>query len=107
MADLAHSIPSKYRGLIALNLVAVALLCLVTFAQNASGQPSRTRVAGEYTMVSGNLQGRSEDAVYIIDARNREMLVLVWERTQQKLSPVGGGFRNFDADSGENARNSR
>lgn len=107
MADLTRSIPSRYRGLIALNIVAVALLCLVTFAQSASGQPSRVRVAGDYTMVSGDLQGRKEDAVYIIDARNREMLVLVWDRSQQRLLPIGGGYRNFDADSGENARRGR
>ncbi len=107
MAHHAQTIHSRYRGLIALNIVAVALLCLVTFAQSATGQPSRVRVAGDYTMVSGQLQGRSEDAVYIIDARNREMLVLVWDRSQKNLSPVGAGYRNFDADSGENARRSR
>ncbi|MEQ9616705.1 MAG: hypothetical protein RLN60_01580 [Phycisphaerales bacterium] len=107
MTEHTGTIPSRYRGLVALNLVALALLVLVTFATDAEAQPARQRVAGEYTMVSGGVQGRSEDAIYIIDARNREMLVLIWERGQARLTPIGSGYRNFVADSGENARRSR
>ena len=101
------AIPARYRGLLAVNLVALALLCIITFASDASGQPARSRAAGEYTMVSGEISSTTQDAIYIIDSRNREMLVLVWDRSRRQLQPIGGGYRNFDADSSENARRSR
>jgi len=108
MSETSHPAPaSRYRGLIALNLLAIALLCVVTFSQDATAQPSRSRVAGEYTMVSGKVQGRTEDAIYIIDTRNREMVAILYDRSQRRLVPIGAGYRNFIVDSGENARRTR
>ena len=101
------AIPTRYRGLIALNIAALGVLCLITFAGSASAQPNRERVTGEYTMVTGNLQAVTEDAVYIIDARNREMLALVWNRSQRSLDPIGAGYRNFDVDTRVNERRGR
>jgi len=103
----APVIPTRYRGLIALNVAALGILCLITFAGSAAAQPSRERVAGEYTMVTGELQARTEDAIYIIDARNREMLALMWDRSQRSLEPIGAGYRNFDADARANERRGR
>lgn len=101
------AIPARYRGLVALNLLAIALLVVVSFAHDASGQPARNRVTGEYTMIAGEIQGRSEDAIYIIDARNREMLALIWNRSQRRLEPIGAGYRNLDIDAAGGGRRSR
>jgi hypothetical protein len=81
------------RRLIALNLLLGAGLA----GTLAVGQPQAARARGDYTMVSGATTTGSRDAVYVIDATNREMVAIRWDNTKRGF--VGIGFRRFDADA--------
>lgn len=87
------------RGLIALNLGAIALLAVVSFAPGLSAQttPARTRAHGQYAMLSGQFQGSSEDAIFLVDAANAEMLALRFDRSRRTLTSVG--YRDMAADA--------
>ncbi|TVQ64961.1 MAG: hypothetical protein EA379_00540 [Phycisphaerales bacterium] len=81
-------------GLVAINLVLLCVLALVTIAPGASAQ--RDRVRGDYTMVSGRIQGSVESAIYIVDATNLELVAVRWDRSRRNLAPVG--FRSLSTD---------
>ncbi|KAA0214002.1 MAG: hypothetical protein DYG94_02970 [Leptolyngbya sp. PLA3] len=85
------------RGLIALNLLLLAVLGAVTLPPIASAQNQRGRTRGEYTMVGGELDVGGSDAVFIVDSANAEMIVLRWENGRRRLEGVG--FRDLDLDS--------
>lgn len=84
------------RGLIALNLLLLAVLGAVTLPPIASAQNERGRTRGEYTMVGGNLDFGGSDAVYIVDSANAEMIVMRWDGRQRM---EGLGFRDLDLDA--------
>lgn len=90
--------PNKHAGLLALNAALLAGLAIVTLAPHADAQRSRkdTRNRGEYTMVSGEIQGRAEAAIYIIDAANEELVAVRWDQSRQTLTPLG--FRDISED---------
>lgn len=80
----------NHRGLIALNaglIVALGALTLGHSGSSASGQPAG-RAVGDYLMVSGRLQGLPEDAIYIIDKNNRELVALRWDSSRKALTTV-------------------
>lgn len=62
------------------------------------GQP---RSRGEYTIVSGKVQGSTASVLYILDAGNQELLVLGWDRSASR--PEVTGFRSL-ADDGRYLR---
>jgi hypothetical protein len=84
-------------GLIALNAALLTLLGVVTLSTNATAQNDQRRARGEYTMVAGELLGLNNEAVYIIDAANNEMLGLYWEQSRRTLQPIG--YRNLEFDA--------
>jgi hypothetical protein len=90
-------IPRRYRGLIALNALLVGALVIVALAPSAGAQGGVVRPRGEYTMVSGKFQGSVEDAIYIVDSSNQELIALRWDRS--KKSMAGLGYRSLAADS--------
>ncbi len=63
-------------------------------SQPGAAVPGRDR--GQYTMVTGRMATGSGDAVYIVDAVNRELVALRWDNSRRAL--VGVGYRNLDAD---------
>lgn len=83
------------RALIALNAALVCALAVVTLAPAAEAQRGG-RGRGEYTMVSGRMQGTPEAAIYIIDANNLELVAVKWNRSRKQLDGVG--FRDLAAD---------
>lgn len=87
---------SRYGGLIALNLAMIGVLMIVSFAPEAMGQRA-VRPRGDYTMVSGRMMGVAENAVWVVDATNQELLALRWNRSQRNL--VGIGYRNLADDA--------
>ncbi|MCB9838494.1 MAG: hypothetical protein H6813_04080 [Phycisphaeraceae bacterium] len=85
-------------GLIGLNAALALCLAVVTLAPGATAQqPARAREPGDYTMVSGLLQGQTFEVIYIVDAANQEMVAVEWEQTRRQMRPVG--FRDLGADS--------
>ncbi len=90
----------RMRGLIGLNVVLLAVLAMVTFAPTAPGQPGAPAIAGrargDYTMVSGRMQGSTTNAVWVLDATNQELIVLGWDRGRKQL--YGIGYRSLVND---------
>jgi hypothetical protein len=87
----------KRRGLIALNAGLLVVLAAVSLAPQAQAQRG-ARARGEYTMVSGRVTGGSNNAVYIVDSSNQEMIALIWNNSRKSLE--GLGYRDFAADAG-------
>lgn len=85
----------QFRALIALNVLLLAVLAAVSLAPAAGAQGARAR--GSYTMVGGQIQGREEAAIYIIDATNQELVALSWDRGRNGLTPLG--YRNIADDA--------
>jgi hypothetical protein len=75
-------------------------LAAVTWAPRADAQnaapPREGRIRGDYTMVSGRVNAGGADAVYVLDAANRELIALRWDAAKQSLAGVG--YRDLDAD---------
>lgn len=92
------------RRLLALNAALLAGLAVVALApsagarQPASAPTTGARARGQYTMVSGSVQGRNEAAVYVIDAGNMEMLALRYDTGRKELQVMSR--RDIAADSG-------
>lgn len=86
------------RRLVALNAVLLALLGAVTLAPDAGAQAQNqpTRARGEYTMVGGQISGGNSNAVYVVDAANREMITLRWDSSRRQL--LGVGYRDLATD---------
>lgn len=85
---------SRLRGLVALNLVLLAVLAAVTFGASVHGQ---NRGRGEYTMVSGGVNGANAAAVYIVDVANQEMIAITYGQTAKQIEGIG--YRNLAADA--------
>lgn len=88
------------RPLLVLNLLLVAVLVAVTWTPPADAQnaapPREGRIRGDYTMVSGRVNAGGSDAVYVLDAANRELIALRWDSAKQSLTGIG--YRDLDAD---------
>lgn len=98
---------SRYSGLLALNGVALAALVAVSLAPGAAAQNqprtgggsggASARGRGDYTMVSAKIQGSLENAVFVIDSNNSEMLAIKWDGGRRAI--VGLGHRDLAADA--------
>jgi hypothetical protein len=86
------------RGLVALNAALLVALAGVTLAPpaDAQNQSGVTRARGEYTMVGGEISGGNANAVYIVDAANREMIALYWDEARRVMQGVG--YRDLATD---------
>ncbi len=96
---------SQFRALIMLNAALLAILAAVVFSPSANAQNRPNRARGEYTMVSGEFQGASENAIWILDAANQELLALRWNHSQKKLDGIG--FRDLSRDAAQTGRGGR
>src|SRR5262249_47100002 len=89
------------RRLIHLNaalIVALGGLTVASVAGAGRSQPPAggDRPGGEYTMVSGRVQGSTTHGVYILDATNQEVIALSWDRNNNRFSGIG--YRSLIAD---------
>ncbi len=84
------------RLLIALNLVLLLLLVAVVWSPVASAQRGG-RARGDYTMVSGRIQGGNTNAIYIVDSNNQDMIALRWNPGTKALDGIG--YRDLQEDS--------
>jgi hypothetical protein len=97
---------SRTRPLIALNLVLLGLVVAFGLARHAGAEDAAqpTRARGVYTMVSGSIQGGSNDVVYVMDTANQEMIALGWDNAKGVLGVIG--YRSLVADT-QNSRGNR
>jgi len=87
-----HPAPkSPVRRLIGLNAALLLALLGVTLAPSADAQTAAnsSRARGEYTMVGGDVSGSTANALYIVDAANREIITLLWDTSRRRLQGVG------------------
>lgn len=88
------------RPLILLNVALLIVLGAVTFSASSDAQP---RARGDYTMVAGDVRGTSAGAVYVVDVRNQEMMVIAYNNSEHRLEGIA--YRNlrrdFDAMMGD------
>lgn len=92
-------------GLLAINAALGVAVLFVTFSIQADAQQNAGRAPGDYTMVAGKVQGVSEAAIYIIDAKNQEMVALRWDQSAHKLEPIG--YRDLAQDTKRALRGGR
>lgn len=85
----------RLTALLALNALLLVALGVVSFAPSADAQQRRPR--GAYAMVSAKTQGFTEDAVYIVDANNQELVAIRYDRSNQGLRFIG--FRDLRQDA--------
>jgi hypothetical protein len=92
------SLLRQHPKLIALNAALLAALAVATFttsrpadAQTTLAKPGEQagRLRGEYTMIPGKFQGGTASAIYIIDAANQELVALTWDRSNNRINPLG------------------
>lgn len=87
---MRHARLWSVRGLILLNAVLLAVLAAVVCSPGAVARPpAPERARGSYTMVGGKVIGSPEDAVYVVDAANQELVALKWERSRKSLKAIG------------------
>lgn len=85
---------SRTKRLVVLNAVLLAGLGLAT----AWAQPSSSsRGRGHYAMLGGKTNAGGWQAVYVVDGRNDEMIVLRWDSSRSQT--VGLGYRDLRSDS--------
>lgn len=87
------------RNLLVLNAALLIALGAVTLAphaqaQNRGTEPARPR--GEYTVVGGEVTGSNANALYVLDAANREMVGLLWDESRRQV--LGLGYRDLAVD---------
>lgn len=85
-----------HRGLIVLNLALLGTLGAVSLAPSAGAQAPIARARGAYTLVGGTVTGSNANAVYVLDAANREMVGLLWDDSRRQL--IGFGYRDLAND---------
>ena len=75
-------------------------------AQAAGGaaQPSPTRAVGNYVFVSGTVNGSPQEIVYMIDAVNRELVALRWDRNGSRVDILGFRDLFMDGDAAQGRR---
>ncbi|MHC4976490.1 MAG: hypothetical protein ACYTF7_07770 [Planctomycetota bacterium] len=73
--------------LVALNAILLIALALVSFSSSADAQ--RARYRGDYTMVTGRVQGVVSDVVYIVDSHNQHIAAFQWNQAQKLYTPIG------------------
>lgn len=85
-----------HRRLIMLNVGLLVALAALTLPNMARGWQQPDRPRGDYTMVSGRVQGSTTHGVYIIDGTNQEVVALNWDRNTNRFTGIG--YRNLVND---------
>lgn len=87
-------------ALAALNAVLILALGVITLAPEAAAQARRTsggRSKGQYVLVGGQVNTDDNNAVYVLDAVNRDVIALVWNDPQNRF--IGVGYRSLTDDA--------
>ncbi len=83
-------------------LIAVnaGLAAIIGITALAPAQPNTNRARGDFAIVGGEFMGGGgENAVYILDATNQDLIAVRWDRTRQALQGIG--YRDLSVDAQE------
>ncbi len=67
-----------------------------------AGGPLGTRPRGQYTLLSGRMNGASGNAIFVLDTTNQELVGVKWDRSARKLTGIG--YRNLASDGQPGAK---
>ncbi len=85
------------RALIGLNAVLLVALGAVSLTPNAGAQGQKSpRLPGIYSVVGGELSSGNANGVYVLDSANREMILLSWDNSRNKVNFLG--YRDLNSD---------
>ncbi len=73
-------------GLIALNIVLLAVLALVNFAPTVRAEGGSA--AGDYVIVGGSINGATTNAIYVLDQRSGALLSFLYDRSTKRLNGI-------------------
>ena len=87
--------PTRGRGVAALVLLNVALLAgIATLAWQPTPADAQSRgsgTQGQYTMISGLLDGRNdEEVLYLIDQKSTAVLPMLYDSARDRITIFGG-----------------
>lgn len=90
---------SRYTALLAINAALLAALAASVLAPTSATaqRDEANRARGDYTMLAGQVQGMEENAIYLVDVNNREVIAVRWDRNNHSFSPLG--YRDLDEDA--------
>lgn len=94
----------SFNGLIALNVVLVAVLGMLTLAPSVEAEGNHSRSAGDYLIIGGSLNGSTSNAIYLLEQRSGALVAFLYDRSAKKLK--GLSIRSVAKDA-ENVRPSR
>lgn len=81
-------------GLIALNLLLLAIFAAVSFVPETIAQ---TPKSGNYISVPAKANGITSGIVYILDTDNQELAAVTWDHNNNRIATLG--YRNIKSDA--------
>ena len=81
-------------GLIALNLLLLAIFAAVSFVPETIAQ---TPKSGNYISVPAKSNGITSGIVYILDTDNQELAAVTWDHNNNRIATLG--YRNIKSDA--------
>jgi hypothetical protein len=88
---------SVRQRLIGVNIALLGALVATSVLAQPRTQPGMDRARGNYTVVSGRVQGSTGSVLYIFDAANQELVAVRWDRNANRFELLG--FRDVAADA--------
>lgn len=98
------TIRNQTGALIALNAGLLLLLGVVTLAPQADAQRQTRRAPGEYTMVAARPQALSQDAIFIVDSTNMELMTVYYDQGAKSLKFIDFRDLQLDLDNADQQR---
>ena len=77
----------QWMGLVLLNGLLLLGLAAVSFGPSAIAQAGRYR--GDYTMVSGRVNGSSSNILYVVDQNSRELVAIRYDSPKRVVEGMG------------------
>ena len=89
----------SFAGLIAVNIVMLALLAMVTWAPTSSADSNGSAPTGDYIMVGGRVTGLTSNGVYVLDQRSGFLIGFKFDLGSKKVKALS--VRNVNQDAAE------
>lgn len=81
-------------GLIALNLLLLAIFAAVSFVPETIAQ---TPKSGHYISIPAKANSITSGIVYILDTDNQELVAVAWDHNNNRIATLG--YRNIKSDA--------
>ena len=88
------STTASRNGLIALNVLLLAIFAAVSFVGETIAQ---TPKSGHYISAPAQSNGLSSGVVYIMDTDNQELVAVAWDHNKNRIATLG--YRNIEQDA--------